>query len=113
MDFIKGLPKSRGYSVIFVVVDRLSKAAHFIPLKHPFSASSVAEVFIREVVRLHGIPKTIISDRDKVFVSLFWRELFKSRGTTLKRSTDYHPQTDGHSEVVNWSLETYLWCFAS
>lgn len=102
-----------GFTVIFVVVDRVSKYAHFVPLKHPYTALTVGTVFLREVVWLHGIPESIVSDRDKVFLSLFWRELFHLQGTHLKRSTTYHPQTDEHNEVVNHCLETYLRYFVS
>ncbi|CAM8895695.1 unnamed protein product [Rhodiola kirilowii] len=113
MDFIEGLLKSEGNSVILVVVDRLSKYAHFIPLSHPYTVTSVADAFIKEVVRLHGIPEVIITDRDRVFLSHFWQHLFKGLGTALRRSSAYHPQTDGQTEVVNRSIGTYLRCFAA
>jgi hypothetical protein len=77
MDFIDGLPKVHGVDTIMVVVDRLTKYAHFLPVKHPYTAKDIAELFINEIVRLHGFPSSIVSDRDKVFLSSFWAEVFK------------------------------------
>jgi hypothetical protein len=111
MDFIDGLPPSRHYNCILVVVDKLSKYAHFIPLRHPYTASKVADLFVANVFRLHGMPGALVSDRDPVFTSTFWQSVFRATGTHLKLSTAHHPQTDGKTERVNQSIECYLCCF--
>ena len=91
MDFIEGLPKSHGFEVIFVAVGRLTKFVHFIPLSHPYTAAKVAAVFMKNVFKLHGMPKTIVSDRGSIFTTHFWQELFKLQGTELAMSSAYHP----------------------
>lgn len=111
MDFIEGLPKSKGKSVIWVVVDRLTKDAHFLGLSHPYTASSLAQVFFDQIYKLHGMIEDIISDRDPIFTSKIWQELFAMFGVTLNTFTAYHPQTDGQTEVVNRCVETYHRCF--
>ena len=111
MDFIFSLPPARGYYVIMVVVDRLTKYAHFVPLKHDFDSRYVAENFVQNIMKLHDFPKSIVSDRDKIFISRFWQQLFKLQDTKLAMSFAYHPQTDGQSEVLNKTLEMYLRCF--
>jgi hypothetical protein len=110
MDFIEGLPKVGGKSVILTVVDRFSKYAHFIALGHPYTATSVARAFFDGIVRLHGFPSSIVSDRDPVFTGHVWRDLFQMAGVKLCTSTAFHPQTDGQSEVVNKVIAMYLRC---
>ena len=108
MDFIERLPKSKGFDSILVVVDRFSKYAHFIGMRHPFSTKDVAITFTTEIVRLHGTLATIVSDHGSVFLSKFWSELHKLHNTQLLMSSTYHPETDGQTEVTNRSLEAYL-----
>jgi Integrase core domain/Integrase zinc binding domain len=108
MDFITGLPKLDGKEVIMVIVDRFTKFAHFIPLSHPYSAHDVASSFFEHIYTLHGLPTSIITDRDPIFTSKFWRELLKLFGIKLNMSSAYHPQTDGQTERVNQCVEQYL-----
>lgn len=108
LDFITGLPSSHGFTVIMLIVDRYSKAAHFGALPTHYSAYKVTVLFLDTICKLHGFPRSLVSDRDPIFVSNFWRELFKLSSTKLRMSTAYHPQTDGQTEVLNRTLEQYL-----
>ena len=105
MDFIVGLPSYRGYTCIFVMVDRFSKGLHVGMLTTKHTAKKVAELFTTMVTRLHGLPRSIISDRDPLFVSKFWKELFTHSGTKLRLNSSYHPQTDGRRrlQIESWS----------
>jgi transposase InsO family protein len=113
MDFIEGLPLSDGCSVILVVVDKFTKYGHFFPLKHPFTATTIAHTFLNNVVKLHGLPNSVVLDRNKVFTSTFWKTLFSALNIDLKMSSAYHPQTNGKTEQVNQCLEMYLRCSVS
>ena len=109
MDFITKLPRTnRGADTIWVIVDRLTKSAHFIAIKESSSAEKLAEIFVRQIVSLHGIPVSIISDRDTRFTSRFWQKFQEELGTRLHFSTAFHPQTDGQSEQTIQTLEDML-----
>ena len=99
MDFRTGLPKTQKHNdSIMVVIDKLSNSTHFIPIKYTFKAINIAEIFMKEIFRLHGIPKMVISNRDVKFTSVFWKELFAGLNTNLNFNTSYHPQMDGQTE---------------
>ena len=109
MNFVVGLPRTlRKFDAIWVIMDRLTKSAHFIPVLTKYSSERLAEIYIREIVRLHGIPVSIISDRGTQFTSQFWRAVQQELGTRVELSTTFHPQMDGQSERTIQILEDML-----
>ena len=109
MDFVTSLPNTpRGHETIWVIVDRLTKSAHFIPINISFPVSQLAEIYIRDIVKLHGVPSSIVSDRDPRFTSRFWKSFQEALGSKLRLSAAYHPQTDGQSERTIQSFEGLL-----
>jgi hypothetical protein len=109
MDFIVGLPHTqRGYDSIWVIMDCLTKVAHFLPVKIKYSSAKLAELYMERIVSLHGVPKKIVSDRGTQFTSHYWQKLHESLGTKLNFSTAYHPQTNGQTERTNQILEDML-----
>jgi hypothetical protein len=113
MDFIDGFPKSNGKTTILVVVDWFTKYGHFIPISHPYTATQVAKLYFENIFKLHGMPESIVCDRDPTFTSQFWKELYFLHGTKFNFSSAYHPQTDGQTEVLNQMVEMYLRCLTS
>lgn len=109
MDFVGGLPRTqRGHDSIWVIVDRLTKSAHFLLVRSTYKSSQYAELFISEIVKLHGVPVSIVSNRDPIFTSHFWKDFQRALGTRLKLSASHHPQTDGQSERTIQTLEDML-----
>ena len=109
MDFVTKLPRTAsGHDTICVIVDRLTKSAHFLPMREDDEIEKLMRLYLKEVVSKHGVLLSIISDRDGKFVSHFWRSLHKALGTSLDMSTTYHPQTDGQSERTIQTLEDML-----
>lgn len=113
MDFIVRLPPSHGYDSIWVICDRMTRATHFIPTCETMDAPQLAHLFIDRIFRHHGFPRAIASDCSSVFVLSFFTNLMKVCSTKMKTSMAYHPQTDGHTEHSNQTLETYLQAFCS
>jgi len=108
MDFITDIPKSEGDDAILIVIDRLTKMAHFLPCTKEMDARQFSQLFMREIFRLHGMPKDIITDQGSIFTSDLWKETRKQLGIERRLSTAFHPQTDGQTERTNSTLEQYL-----
>ena len=109
MDFVSGLPhSSKGHNPVWVIVDRLTKSAHFLAIKKTYPMHRLAKLYLDEIVRLHGVPASIVSDRDPRFTSHFWEALQSAMGTKLTFSTAFHPQTDGQTERTIRILEDML-----
>jgi transposase InsO family protein len=109
MDFITGLPRTqKGCDAIWVIVDRLTKVAHFIPVKITYKGSQLAELYMARIMCLHGVPKKIVSDRGSQFTSRFWKSFYENMDTKLNFSSAYHRQTDGQTEKTNQVLEDML-----
>jgi transposase InsO family protein len=109
MDFVNGLPRTpRGNDSVWVIVDRLTKVAHFISVRTTYGGDKLARLYVDNILKLHGVPKSIISDRGAQFISKFWRSLHQALKTNLDYSSAYHPQTDGQTERVNQVLEDML-----
>lgn len=111
LDFITHLPTSHGFTVILVVVDFFSKGVHYSALPTHHSTFKVVTLFMDIIYKHHGFPQSIVSDRDPIFISSFWKELFRLCGTRLRMSTTYHPKTNNQTEVMNRVLEQYLRAF--
>ena len=109
MGFIRGIPKvTGGFDSIFVIVDKITKVAHLVPVKTTSAAPDIAHLFVKEIIRLHDIPTRINSDQDAKFTSKFWQALFQSVGTQLNLSSAYHPKIDGQTKRVNQVIENML-----
>ena len=113
IDFVTELPASGGFDTIWSITDRLTKAVHFVPISSKTTASDLAEHFLREVHRLHGVPRAIISDRDKLFTSALWKDFMRALQTSLHLTTAFHPEADGQSERTNRTMTTMLRAFVS
>jgi hypothetical protein len=113
MEFITGLPEVEGSNALWVIVDRLTKMAHFVACKDTMGPKDLAEGFIAHIVRTHGLPNNIISDRGSLFTSKFWKQIMEAMGTTRNLSTAFYPETDGQMERTNATLEQYLQAYCN